>query len=130
MVRAASCPFNDTSREAVIWLDDFFDICDKDPEGDLVHCNVSTKMEVWEMYSQEKQLLGSPYLSYKDFIDLWNGLFPHCVCRPWVDIPGKCHICCEIDRMRRSSSDRMVQLRLKEAHHMHRGGLFMLEREE
>jgi hypothetical protein len=130
MVRAAICPLNDASREAVIWMESFFDICDKDPTRELVHCNVSTKKEVWEMYLQDKQLSQSNYVSYMAFVDIWNGMFPYCICRSWVDIPGKCNICCEIDRQRRSCPDRLVQKRLKEAHHMHRGGLFMLEREE
>jgi hypothetical protein len=32
--------------------------------------------------------------------------------------------------VRRSSEDPKVQEKLKEAHHLHRGGLFMLERNE
>jgi hypothetical protein len=59
-----------------------------------------------------------------------NTLFPTCIKRPWVDIPGKCDTCYEIDRLRKSSEDSAVQLKCKEAHIMHRNGMFMLERKE
>jgi hypothetical protein len=132
MVRAALCPLSQTHQEAAIWLDNLFEICDKDPTSDMIHCNASSKKEVWELYANEKKSLDQDALNYSDFDNIWNGLYPHASCRPFVGIPGKCHICCEIDRMRRTCSDKHVHLRLKEAHHMHRGGFeqtFMLERE-
>ena len=41
---------------------------------------------------------------------------------------GTCDTCYEIDTQRRSSPDLETQEQLKRAHHLHRGGLFNLER--
>jgi len=41
---------------------------------------------------------------------------------------GTCDTCYEIDTLRRSSPDSETQEQLKRAHHLHRGGLFNLER--
>ena len=41
---------------------------------------------------------------------------------------GTCDTCYEIDTLRRSSPDLETQEQLKRAHHLHRGGLFNLER--
>lgn len=41
---------------------------------------------------------------------------------------GKCDTCYEIDKMRRTSNCAETQKQLKVAHHLHRGGLFNLER--
>ena len=50
--------------------------------------------------------------------------------RPWVDVPGKFSTCYLIDRMRKTATDEEVQRNLGLAHQLHRGGLFMLEREK
>ena len=44
------------------------------------------------------------------------------------DTTGTCDTCYEIDTLRRSSPDSETQEQLKRAHHLHRGGLFNLER--
>lgn len=111
-------------------MESFFDLCDKDPTSYETHCNAGGKNEIWDLYVVEKKNQNANYLEYNDFLDLWNSLFPRVTCRDFKNIPGKCQICWEIDRKRRTNSDRLIQLRLKEAHCMHRGGFFMLERQE
>jgi hypothetical protein len=41
---------------------------------------------------------------------------------------GKCDTCFAIDDMRRTCQDETTLCKLRDAHHLHRGGLFMLER--
>ena len=69
-----------------------------------------------------------PHVKYSRFISLWNTVFPKCRRRPWCNVPGKCDICYEIDRMRREADDKIVLAKLQEAHHLHRAGMLMLER--
>lgn len=69
-------------------------------------------------------------VSFSKFVNIWRSIFPTVACRPYVDIPGKCFTCYEIDRQRRSTSNSVVQKLLAEAHILHRGGMFMLERLE
>lgn len=69
-------------------------------------------------------------VSNNRFNKLWEVLFPKCRSRPWCDIPGKCNLCYEIDRQRHTEEDSIVQDMLKKAHLLHRGGMFMLERNE
>jgi len=68
------------------------------------------------------------FVQLSRFYELWGCLFPLCVNRPWCDIPGKCAVCLEIDRLRRSTKSEPVLLALKEAHLLHRGGMFNQER--
>ena len=69
-------------------------------------------------------------LSYRRFCEIWKTIFPDCVTRQYVDIPGKCTICYLIDEMRKSEEDSTVQKYLSVAHALHRGGMFMLERQQ
>ena len=98
--------------------------------------------DIYDVYVEDMKVLGvfdfaesssskgarSGVVGYQRFTQLWNILFPRSRLRSWIDIPGKCDTCLEIDRLRRESKDRNIQLALKKAHHLHRGGLFMLER--
>jgi len=69
-------------------------------------------------------------VSLNRFYELWDSLYPLSINRSWVSIPGKCNICYYIDQMRRTSTSLDVQKALQQAHLLHRGGLFMLERQE
>ena len=60
------------------------------------------------------------YISYSEFCNLWGTVFPYCVVRPYVDIPGKCRICFEIDRQRRICEDNVVKKMLTRAHFLHK----------
>ena len=74
--------------------------------------------------------MGIVPVTYKRFVDMWNCIFVKTGLRSWVNIPGKCHTCLAIDKLRRSEqSTNMVKEACKQAHQLHRGGLFMLERQ-
>jgi hypothetical protein len=85
------------------------------------------KAEVTGLYNEGLEKNGIPMVSYKTFTILWNTLYPHCTIRSYVDVPGKCFICGEIDRLRQSTSCEQVHKALSTAHMMHRGGMVMPE---
>jgi hypothetical protein len=110
---------------------------------------IMAKKNVFQQYEKEIKNINRTPVSLSTFITTWNAIFPRCVNRPWCDIPGsiyftlfgsitlktltllgKCDICGEIDRQRRTCEDENTLEQLKRAHHMHRGGLFMRERLE
>lgn len=130
MCTAAGITASDSAHFAVIWLRNYFDLCDRSPDSDKTYVNVSEKADVYRLYVAEiKQLnTGEVFLQKNKFIALWSVLFPLCVRRPHCDIPGKCATCYEIDKIRRESEPRVIQQMCKEAHALHRGGLFMKER--
>jgi hypothetical protein len=124
-------PSSTILRETALWLRDNFNLtADYKPnksEGALL---AIAKKSLYEKYVNEFKSLQKRTCSLPQFYGLWNGLFPEFVNRPWCDIPGKCDTCYEIDMLRRTESSPDVQEALSEAHYMHRGGLFMLERQE
>jgi hypothetical protein len=58
------------------------------------------------------------YISYSNFQIMFD------------QVPGKCKICGEIDRIRKTKHHLVYQTACKEAHQLHRGGMFMLERQK
>lgn len=134
MVRAALTPKEDSHHHCSLWLEQYFDIYgDKMPNFDEIRVAL---MEVKDLYEQYKVDFAAqanntiPIVTYETFCTIKSVLFPDCVMRSYTDIPGKCETCFRIDELRRKSSDETVQRKLSEAHHLHRGGLFMLERQE
>jgi hypothetical protein len=127
---AAGVPLSDSAQFAVLWMKNYFDLCDRSPSTDKTYVNVSEKSDVYNLYVGEfKQLnTGEPLLQKNKFLSLWAVLFPLCVKRPHCDIPGKCATCYEIDRIRRESEPKIIHEMCKQAHALHRGGLFMQER--
>ena len=127
---AAGVPLSDSALFAVLWLRNYFDLCDRSPNSDKTFVNVSEKSEVYSLYASKIETLatGAKTLQKNKFLSLWSVLFPLCVRRPHCDIPGKCGTCFEIDRIRRESEPRVVQEMCKQAHILHRGGMFMRER--
>lgn len=119
----------DTHQYCVLWLEEYFETYgDFSPNKDEIKLAITRKKEIYELY--RKNMQSRPAVSPQKFYTIWNALFPRCVSRPWCDIPGKCETCADIDRMRRESTDPDVQRSLRDAHLLHRGGLFMLERNE
>lgn len=131
MVRAALTPLAEKQQHCKLWLEEYFAICgDNVPNEDEIRLSISEKKDVYEKYSRDCYRAQIPIVDEKTFGNLWNVLFPNCVIRAYVDIPGKCNTCYHIDRLRREVNDEMVHRKLSEAHLLHRGGLFMLERQE
>jgi hypothetical protein len=62
------------------------------------------------------------------FSEVWDVIFPEYRYRKWCDIPGHCATCKHIEEARNSTTDLLVHQMAKEAHLLHRGGLFMPER--
>lgn len=132
--RAAIMPASDVQLFCVIWLQQYFYVYGDDaPNSNEVHLAIQHKKDVYNDYKKEFEVHccpPRPIVSYKKFVELWNGIYPEVVARPYADVCGKCKICYEIQRIRSSGAERAVQLKAKEAHLLHRGGLFMLERYE
>ena len=116
------------------WLSQYFEpFGDKQPNGDKIQLSINTKRELYEEYCADIKLMDAQaVVSESSFESLWNGLFPAVrIIRSWVNIPGKCNVCMEIDKLRRKQDkcDKATRIALKQAHLLHRGGLFMQERQ-
>jgi hypothetical protein len=130
MVRAAMTPLADSQQHATSnWIENHFDTYgDHSPNSLETHLSISSKKEVWLVYKKEFEEKGMDVVTKEKFNELWNVLFPHFLIRPWINVPGKCDTCFEIDAQRRTCKDLLVLEALKQCHHLHRGGLFMPER--
>jgi hypothetical protein len=123
----------DSQQFATVWLENFFSkYGDCAPNRDEIHLLIMQKKELYDQYVDDftSSKRNEQIVSYSRFNELWNVLFPRAISRPWCSIPGKCNTCAEIDRKRRESRESHVQECLRDAHHLHRGGMFMLERQE
>ena len=133
MVTAALCPSAEDQQFCVVFLEDYFEkFGDKAPNREETHLLIMQKSDVYEQYTRvfKNSVPPRPVVSYSRFIAIWSTIFPRCINRPWCDIPGKCVTCYEIDTQRRTADCALVLEHLKMAHHLHRGGMFMLERIE
>jgi hypothetical protein len=129
MIVAALCPHSDDQIKATTWIEEYFELfADKSPDSEEVQLAICFKKDVWRLYRKSRKQANEGFISYSLFVDLWNSLFPNYLIRPWLDVPGKCEVCYEIDTASRSTSDKAVQEALRQCHHMHRGGMFMQER--
>ena len=91
--------------------------------------SVAEKQIIFNAYKKE---LGAyvETIDIQRFYEIWNVVFPNVIQRLAVDICGKCWLCYEIDKLRQTSEESIVQEYAKKAHHLHRGGMVMLERNE
>ena len=128
MVTAAITPLAERQMFAVLWQQDYFEtfgqqIPNADRETLLVEMS---KSQVYDKYKEDfiNQNRHDDILSSVVFLSLWRYVLPECRLRPWCCIPGTCHFCGHLNRLRQSTSDREVHKRLKEAHLLHRGGFF------
>ncbi len=137
MIQAALIPFSNSSQFAVEWLRQYFDTYgDHIPNSDEIRLSQVSKVDVYEDFLRDCKNYGThdddprplPAVSYTTFVELWNCIFPHCVIRSFVDIPGKCFVCGEVERIRTCCESTAEAEAASKVHFMHRGGMFMLER--
>ncbi len=127
-------PKADMQLECVVWIQEYFKLYGNHSPND-VGCSVGVmkKNTVYQKYvahMTKTSEIHRPYVSEPKFCNLWSHLFPNCCSRPWCAETGKCRTCQFIDENIRRTDDPAVLMKLKEAHQLHRGGLFMLERVE
>jgi hypothetical protein len=129
MVRSALVP--QSQQYCSVWLDEYFSTYgDKKPNGLQTEISVNTKKEIYEKFVTDAKKNLMSFCSYSTFINLWNAQYPNVKARPWVDVPGKCNTCYLIDREKNQATDKEVVRQLGIVHQLHRGGLYMLEREK
>jgi hypothetical protein len=115
----------------MIWLENFFEIAgDVAPNKDEVMLAIGSKKEVYDKFEREFLGCNKVALKYETFIEIWNAIYPFYVKRPWCSIPGKCETCFDCDKGRREASSDIENKMWSEAHLLHRGGMFMVERSE
>lgn len=130
MVRAAITPSAETQRIAMRWMRKFFEVQgDHSPNSDETQLQIMLKADVYKKYCKDMDSQKRPTVQQQRFHEIWKVLFPLVRKRPYCDIPGKCETCYEIDRLRRQENDIHTSRMLQDAHLMHRGGMFHIERE-
>ena len=130
MVRSALVPKD--QQFCSVWLDNHFSFIygDKAPNRDEVQLSVNSKKEIFKMFDADAKKNSIHSVGYNTFVNLWNAKFPRVKSRPWVNVSGKCNTCYLIDREKGKATDQEVVRHLGIAHQLHRGGLYMLEREK
>jgi len=147
MLTASMIPNRDKDIMAAQWLEDrFLKYGDHSPNSSNHFLSETFKVDVFRMYEVEQLHYGLPVMDSSNFNSLWNALYPKYLVRPWLNVPGKfffnynlfnffknnvpgkCNICYQIDQRRKKGGSKVVMEALKQCHHMHRGGMFMLER--
>ena len=130
-VRAARTPNSAAQFQATIWLNNYFNnYADHLPNEEKAYVGVYYKLDLYQKYSTEMGEIGIPILKSSLFYNLWRDLFPDALLRRKCNILGKCHLCSRIQSLRDKSRTRVMDEALRQAHLLHRGGLFMIEREE
>ena len=130
MVSQSLMPLSSNQHSAMTWLETYAnDFGDHIPNENLIYLSMPTKRSVWRDYVYQMNEFGVPYLQESMFMALWNSIYPNFLIRPWVNVAGKCNTCYYIDAIRRQSKNPALLEAAKQAHQLHRGGLFIIERE-
>jgi hypothetical protein len=131
MIQAAMTPLAPVQSDCVLWLDNYFKTFgDHQPNSNCSLIATSQRLDVYKSYKSEMEG-SSPHrdvVDYSKFSSLWHSLYPHCILRRKCNILGKCDTCAWIDSLRKGSAEQAVHSLCSEAHALHRGGLFQLER--
>jgi hypothetical protein len=99
----------------------------------ISYLSMPHKYELYDRYKEEHQKYNQGFdsiVTLERFIQLWNALFPHYLLRPYLNVPGKCKTCYQIDSLKNQTNDWNVCEALRQCHLLHRGGLFMIERKQ
>ena len=127
MITNALLPVADV--DLALWLEDcFLTYGDSAPNRNIKQISTTFKNDIWKMYEKEMVKLKLPVVDESRFNEIWLACFPSYLVRPYANVVGKCDICYKIDYQRRASTSKEEKQALRQAHLMHRGGLFMPER--
>jgi len=123
----------------VDWFTEYFhENGDFEPNKLENHLDLCELKDIYDTYHKEVQYLyrmgsvsaGEIFLvNYQEFCSTWNSVFPWVKIREYKAVTGKCWTCFHINEIRKTSSDTSVLLAAKQLHQLHRGGLFMQERQ-
>lgn len=114
---------------AMVWLRNYFvSFGDHQPNGELIRVSAPTKREVWVEYKRAQERKNCAFVKCKRFSELWAAIFPEYQLEKYVNVPGKCDTCFEINARRSAAKSGVVREALKDCHAMHRAGFFMPER--
>ena len=115
--------------ESYVWMEEYFDnLSQWNPQEAEAEVKIKEKQDAYVAYSQAFAGKDADCFSQRRFYEVWSVLFVEYVQRTWCDIPGHCHTCRDIEDLHNKSNDAVTHRALKEAHQLHRGGLFMKER--
>lgn len=139
MTRAALTRNNELHQRTIMWMRDYFMLhADACPNSLEWHLELCTKQDIWELYKREIQIEyqceqfdkgQQEYVTYDIFLSMWKTVFPYVKIRVYKQVSGKCWTCHRINEVRMNSENKSTLLAAKELHQLHRGGLYMLERQ-
>lgn len=124
-------PNSNAQFHAVDWLKRYFETyADQVPNDDKCYVSLYYKVDLFHKYDDELAEISIPTVTEQQFYNLWKDLFPDSLLRRKCNVLGKCHLCSRIQALRHKSNNRTMDEALRQAHLLHRGGLFMLERDQ
>lgn len=132
MVVAAISPLSEVYLTAQHFIyDQFLSYGEHAPNSNEHHLSITFKNDLYKAYRNLQIECECQFVSESEFISLWNACLPTHLIRPWMNVPGKCDTCYYIDqKVRGGKCNRSTREALRQCHHIHRGGMFMLERTE
>ena len=129
MISNSLLPANDSDINLSLWLEDcFLSYGDSASNRNVSFVASTFKKDIWELYNKEMKRLQKKPVDESRFNEVWLACYPNFLVRPYANVVGKCDTCYKIDYQRRSATDKQTKEALRQAHLMHRGGMFMLER--
>ena len=129
MISDAILPVAVADIDVSLWLEDtFLTYGDAAPNRNIHQVSSTFKTDLFKKYIKDMQKLDRKPVAECRFMELWNSCYPSYLIRPWANVCGKCDTCYMIDCGRRNANDKNTKEALRQAHLLHRGGLFMPER--
>jgi hypothetical protein len=119
--RSALTPLASRQHDAVLWIYDYFQTyAEQSPDRNISQLANVRRQDIYKYY--ENDFKYKEKVDFRRFAVLWNIILPRHLIRGWSDIPGKCWLCAELDRLQRTENSIVVQDALRRLRHLHRGG--------
>lgn len=129
MISDSMLPVAESDIDVSLWLEDtFLTYGDAAPNRNIHQVSSTFKIDLFKKYVKDMTELKRGPVAESRFMELWNSCYPSYLIRPWANVCGKCDTCYMIDCGRRTANDKNTKEALRQAHLLHRGGLFMPER--
>jgi hypothetical protein len=128
MSRAALTPVAETQQMAMVWLSEYSLLFgDDSPTRDEVHLAAMRKTDIYIDYVKAFQECSRPVVNLNFFWSYGMHYYLKFVSAHMLIFVGNVT---HVSRFKIFANDSRIQWAAKRAHHLHRGGMFMLERAE
>lgn len=130
MITSAVSPSSSVQQDVIAWIDNYSNrFGDFSPNSKVIFLAVTHKKQLYEDYRADMNNLHENFVNETIVLEIWRTSLPYVCLRPRCCVTGKCDTCYKIDTIRQNHSRNTAMMQAAaQAHLLHRGGMFQLEK--